>query len=67
MCLDEPVAFRIFRERIVPDQLTGTRQDQPVVLFVGGQPGDGKATITALAKAVLNRRDRPADPAVAAT
>ena len=56
--LDEVESLRIFRERIVPDQLTGTPQDQPVVVIVGGQPGDGKATITALARAVLDRRGR---------
>ena len=29
------------------------------MVFVGGQPGDGKATITAMVKAVLHRRGRP--------
>ena len=29
------------------------------MVFVGGQPGDGKATITAMVKAVLRRRGRP--------
>jgi UDP-N-acetylglucosamine kinase len=57
--LDEGESRRIFRERIVPDQLSGTPQDHPLVVFVGGQPGDGKATITAMAKAVLRRRGRP--------
>lgn len=57
--LDEAESGRIFRDRIVPDQLTGTAQEQPVVVFVGGQPGDGKATITAMVKAVLQRRGRP--------
>ncbi len=57
--LAEAESGRIFRDRIVPDQLTGTAQEQPVVVFVGGQPGDGKATITAMVKAVLHRRGRP--------
>lgn len=50
---------RIFRERIVPDQLAGTAQERPVAVFVGGQPGDGKASITALVKAALAARGRP--------
>jgi UDP-N-acetylglucosamine kinase len=52
---------RIFRERIAPSRLTGTPQEHPVVVFVAGQPGDGKASITALVKAALSRR---ADPVV---
>jgi hypothetical protein len=58
--LDEAESGRIFRDRIVPDQLAGSPQERPVVVFVAGQPGDGKATITAIAKAVLSRRGRPA-------
>jgi UDP-N-acetylglucosamine kinase len=57
--LDAGESVRIFRELIVPDQLAGSRQEQPVVVFVGGQPGDGKATITALVAAILRRRSRP--------
>lgn len=57
--LDEAESARIFRERIVPDQLSGVPQEQPIVVFVGGQPGDGKASVTALVKAVLQRRGRP--------
>ena len=34
---------RIFRRRIVPQQLTGTRSDRPVALLVAGQPGAGKS------------------------
>jgi UDP-N-acetylglucosamine kinase len=64
--LDEAESRRIFRERIVPDQVAGTPQDQPVVVIVGGQPGDGKATITALAQAVLLRRGRPVTLSAAA-
>ena len=57
--LEEAESERIFRDRIVPDELTGTPQDHPVVVIVAGQPGDGKATITALIQGVLNRRGRP--------
>jgi predicted ABC-type ATPase len=47
---------RIFRSRIVPAELTGTRQDRPVVVFVAGQTGAGKTSVTALAAAALARR-----------
>ena len=47
---------RIFWERIVPDELTGTPQEHPVVVFVVGQPGDGKALVSALVRGVLERR-----------
>lgn len=57
--LDQAESDRLFRDRIVPDLLDGSPQPQPVVLFVCGQPGDGKATVTALAQAVLRRRGRP--------
>jgi UDP-N-acetylglucosamine kinase len=57
--LDAAEIARIFRELIVPDQLAGSRQEQPVVVLVGGQPGDGKATITALVAALLRHRGRP--------
>jgi hypothetical protein len=57
--LDAGESAQLFRERIVPDQLAGSPQQQPVVVFVGGQPGDGKATITALVAAILRRRGRP--------
>ncbi|MGW6199312.1 zeta toxin family protein [Kribbella sp. NPDC055110] len=57
--LDAGESAQVFRERIVPDQLAGSPQQQPVVVFVGGQPGDGKATITALVAAILRRRGRP--------
>ncbi|MEU8224659.1 zeta toxin family protein [Kribbella sp. NPDC048915] len=50
---------RIFRERIVPDRVVGTPQDRPVAVFVAGQPGDGKASITAMVRNVLARRGRP--------
>jgi hypothetical protein len=56
MILEETEGERIFWERIVPDELTGTRQDQPVVVFVVGRRGDGKAMVSALARGVLERR-----------
>jgi hypothetical protein len=57
--LSDADSERIFRERIVPDRLTSTLQAEPVVIFVAGQPGDGKASVTALVGAVLRRRGRP--------
>jgi hypothetical protein len=57
--LSDADSERIFRERIVPDQLTGTAQEHPVAVFVAGQPGDGKASITALVTATLAGRGRP--------
>ena len=56
--LEETESERIFRDRIAPVELTGTSQIQPVVVIVAGQPGDGKAAITALAQDVLNSRGR---------
>ncbi|QNE18018.1 hypothetical protein F1D05_09130 [Kribbella qitaiheensis] len=56
MSIREPEVERIFWEQIAPDELTGPRQDQPVVVFVVGQPGDGKAMISALARGVLDQR-----------
>jgi hypothetical protein len=57
--LDAGESTRIFRDLIVPDQLAGSRQEQPVAVLVAGQPGDGKATITALVAALLRQRGRP--------
>ncbi|WP_328324744.1 zeta toxin family protein [Kribbella sp. NBC_00382] len=57
--LDDDESEQIFRERIIPDALIGTSQAQPIVVIVIGQPGDGKASITALARAVLKRRGQP--------
>jgi zeta toxin len=57
--LDHDESERIFRQRIVPDELTGTPQAQPIVVIVTGQAGDGKASITALARQVLSRRGQP--------
>ncbi|TDD13117.1 hypothetical protein E1218_34950 [Kribbella turkmenica] len=49
---------RIFRERIVPDELSATPQEQPVAVIVVGQPGDGKPAVSALARAALMRQGR---------
>ncbi|WP_329003318.1 zeta toxin family protein [Kribbella sp. NBC_00709] len=57
--LSDADSERIFRERIVPDQLTGTQQDHPAAVFVAGQPGDGKAGVTGLVQATLAERGRP--------
>jgi hypothetical protein len=56
--LDEAENERIFQERIVPDELTGTPQERPVVVIVAGQPGDGKAVVSALVTGVLVRHGR---------
>ncbi|WP_020391531.1 zeta toxin family protein [Kribbella catacumbae] len=56
--LSEDENERIFRERIVPDELTSTQQEQPVAVIVAGQPGAGKATVNALACDVLLRHGR---------
>ncbi|MEU4603282.1 zeta toxin family protein [Kribbella sp. NPDC023972] len=56
--LDAAENERIFRERIVPDELTGTPQEQPILVIVAGQPGDGKAVVTALIEGVLSRHGR---------
>lgn len=47
---------RIFRERIVPHELNGTSQDQPLAIIVSGQTGAGKTAITALATRALAGR-----------
>ncbi|MFG1913028.1 zeta toxin family protein [Kribbella sp. NPDC048928] len=47
---------RIFREDIVPAELPGTSQRDPVVVFVAGQTGAGKSAVTALVEGVLARR-----------
>ncbi|MGW3100009.1 zeta toxin family protein [Streptomyces sp. NPDC001102] len=47
---------RIFRERIVPNELTGTPQDQPIAIIVSGQTGAGKTSITTLATRALAGR-----------
>lgn len=47
---------RIFREDIVPAELPGTSQRDPVVVFVAGQTGAGKSSVTALVESVLARR-----------
>jgi predicted ABC-type ATPase len=47
---------RIFRDDIVPADLAGTPQRQPVVVFVAGQTGAGKTSVTHLVESVLARR-----------
>ncbi|MFE0453075.1 zeta toxin family protein [Streptomyces sp. NPDC058914] len=47
---------RIFRARIVPNELTGTPQDQPLAIIVSGQTGAGKTSITTLATQALAGR-----------
>ncbi|WP_432983087.1 zeta toxin family protein [Dactylosporangium sp. CA-233914] len=53
--LDE--AERIFTDDIVPERLTGTPQQQPVAVFVVGQPGAGKSVAQAAVLARLGRTD----------
>ncbi|KUL73923.1 MULTISPECIES: zeta toxin family protein [unclassified Streptomyces] len=50
---------QIFREEIVPAELTGTRQDQPIAVIVSGQTGAGKTSITTLATQALAGRGEP--------
>lgn len=56
--LSEDENEQIFRERIVPDELTSTPQEQPVAVIVAGQPGAGNATVNALVQDVLRRHGR---------
>ncbi|MFY1651812.1 zeta toxin family protein [Solwaraspora sp. WMMB762] len=55
--LSEAENERIFRDLIVPERLAGrTSQEQPVVVFVGGQTGAGKTAITNMIKNALATR-----------
>lgn len=54
--LSEADNDRIFRERIVPNDLAGTPQDQPLAIIVSGQTGAGKTSITTLATQALAGR-----------
>lgn len=57
--LSEAANERIFRDRIVPGLLEGaTRQQNPVVVFVGGQTGAGKTATTQMIASVLQQRGR---------
>ncbi|MFB7609939.1 zeta toxin family protein [Streptomyces gardneri] len=47
---------RIFRARIVPQQLAGTPQEQPIAVIVSGQTGAGKTAITSLVTRALAGR-----------
>ncbi|MFK0215371.1 zeta toxin family protein [Streptomyces sp. NPDC090298] len=51
--LSEEENERIFRERIVPQQLAGTPQEQPIAVIVSGQTGAGKTAIAALVTTAL--------------
>ncbi len=55
--LSEEQARQIFYDLIVPKELAqGTRQQQPVAMFVTGQPGAGKTATTRSLLAHLNSR-----------
>jgi UDP-N-acetylglucosamine kinase len=52
---------RIFRQEIALSELAGlTRQEHPVAVFVGGQPGAGKTATTAVILDRLRARGGPA-------
>ncbi|ADB35017.1 Zeta toxin family protein [Kribbella flavida DSM 17836] len=57
--LNDLESFRLFRDRIVPAELTGTPQQHPIAVVVAGQPGAGKAVVSAAARDVLSERGRP--------
>lgn len=47
----------VLTRRILPEWTAGAvRQQQPVVVFVAGQPGSGKTQLARLLQTVLNRR-----------
>jgi UDP-N-acetylglucosamine kinase len=55
--LSEADSRRIFRDQIVPEELAvAATQDNPVVVFVAGQPGAGKTQTTDDIKEQLDRR-----------
>ncbi len=54
--LSPRAAALIFNEQIRP-LITGTRRDNPVVLWVGGQPGAGKSSVQSAILARLGRLD----------
>lgn len=59
--LDPEEHDRIFRDEIVPQELAGlTRQQSPVAVFVGGQPGAGKTKTTESVLDALTHRGTPA-------
>ncbi|WP_426361723.1 zeta toxin family protein [Streptomyces sp. E-08] len=51
--LSEEENAQIFREQIVPQQLDGRPQEQPIAVIVSGQTGAGKTAITALVTTAL--------------
>jgi ABC-type branched-subunit amino acid transport system ATPase component len=55
--LPEQESFEVLHQVILPGVTrAAVRQDQPVVVVVGGQPGAGKTQIADLVQAVLDRR-----------
>lgn len=55
--LPEDENRRIFHQEIVPDKMWGLQtQDDPVVVFLVGQPGAGKSRVSAMVATVLNAR-----------
>ena len=55
--LTEEQSQRIFHEEIAPEELShGVSQEQPVVVFVAGQPGAGKTMTTESVKRELDQR-----------
>lgn len=55
--LPEAESKRIFAEKIIPKELArGVPQEQPVVVFVAGQPGAGKTKTTDAIKRRLDQR-----------
>ncbi|MFE4574637.1 zeta toxin family protein [Streptomyces chartreusis] len=54
--LTEAENEQIFRQEIVPAELTGTPQEQPIAIIVSGQTGAGKTSITTLATQALAGR-----------
>lgn len=55
--LPEAENRRIFHQEIVPDKMWGIQpQQQPVVVFLVGQPGAGKSRVSAMVATVLNAR-----------
>ncbi|MET8427785.1 zeta toxin family protein [Nocardia sp. NPDC004860] len=55
--LPETENERIFRQRIVPQLLSGrTSHDRPTVVFLTGQPGAGKNRVSMMLADVLNAR-----------
>ncbi|MFJ3883195.1 zeta toxin family protein [Streptomyces sp. NPDC090077] len=54
--LSEAENERIFRERVIPQQLVGTPQQRPIAVIVSGQTGAGKTAITSAVTRALAAR-----------